>query len=367
MMKKKRNYFEGWYYREQSKDLTIAFIPALHYDEEGRMTGSLQVVLPQKSWFIAYPHPVNMNLKDSLFVVLGKNVFTEACIHLDIDEPGLSVKGDIYFDRDYGTKFHVMGPLGLPILSGLASRFLPCGHHIWAMEQELSGELEIRACGGGVSGSRVVDSGEREKSKRHGADLRMHEKGKPHGADAGARFSTSLRAGTVVSFDGGRGYLECDYGKTFPASYFWSQCNWFVDKSLRISCAGVVLSSKGSAATGRVPFLSGDESTVPGGNGRRLTGCFACIDQKGYRLKLATYRGAKVEAFSPESFRIRQGKYIFEGWKMEGKPVTLQAPLGDAMSETTEEYLECTVRYRLTHGGDVLFDEISQRAAYEFR
>lgn len=52
---------------------------------------------------------------------------------------------------------------------------------------------------------------------------------------------------------------------------------------------------------------------------------------------------------------------------MEGKPVTLQSPLGDAMSETTDEYLSCTVRYRLIHGEDVLFDEISQRAAYEFR
>ena len=302
MMKKKRNCFEGWYYREQSKDLTIAFIPALHYDEEGHMTGSLQVVLPEKSWSISYDHPVNMNLKDSLFVVLGKNVFTEACIHLDIDEPGLYIKGDIYFDRDYGTKFHVMGPLRLPLISLAASRLLPCGHHIWAMEQVLSGELEIRAfgCGSVMAGGRTVD------------------------------------------FKGGKGYLECDYGKTFPTSYFWSHCNWFEEKSLRITCAGVELS------------------------GERL-GCFACIDQNGYRLKLATYRGAKIETFSPEGFRIRQGKYLLEGWKMEGKPVPLRAPLGNAMSEATDQYLECTVRYRLTRSDDVLFDEISQMAAYEFR
>lgn len=309
MMKKKKNCFEGWYFREQGKELTIAFIPALHYDEEGRMTGSLQVVLPEKSWFFAYDHPTNMNLPDSLFVVLGKNVFTEACIHLDIDEPGLSIKGDIYFDRDYGTKFRVMGPLDLPIVSSLASRVLPCGHHIWAMEQELSGELEIRACYGEIG--------------------LCNGKG-------------DLRNGKVFSFDGGKGYLEADYGETFPKSYFWSHCNWFEEKPLRITCAGVE--------------LPGD---------RR--GCFACIDQDGYRVKLATYRGAKVEAFSPEGFRIRQGKYVLEGWKMEGKPVTLQSPLGDAMSETTDEYLSCTVRYRLIHGEDVFFDEISQRAAYEFR
>ncbi len=299
MKKKKRNYFEGWYFREQSEALTMAFIPALHYDEEGRMTGSLQVVFPEKSWFIAYDHPVNMNLPDSLFVVLGKNVFTEACIHLDIDEPGLSIKGDIYFDREPAAKFRVMGPMGLPGVSGLlqSSGLLPCGHKIWAMEQELSGELEIN--------------------------------------------------GNIFSFDGGKGYMEADYGKTFPKTYFWSHCNWFGEKSLRITCAGVEL-----------PFA---------GNRGMLMGCFVCIDQDGYKVKLATYRGARVEEISPNTFRIRQGKYVFEGWKMEGKPVKLQAPLGSAMSESTEEYLECTVRYKLSHNGETIFDEISQRAAYEFR
>jgi len=299
MKKKKRNCFEGWYFREQSRDLTIAFIPALHYDEEGRMTGSLQVVFPEKSWFIAYDHPVNMNLPDSLFVVLGKNVFTEACIHLDIDEPGLSIKGDIYFDHEPGAKFHVMGPLGVPGVAGLlkTAGMLPCGHKIWAMEQELSGGLLIN--------------------------------------------------GEEVTFDGGKGYMEEDHGTTFPKNYFWTQCNWFGEKPLRISCAGVEL-----------PFAGGRKT---------LMGCFACIDQGGYKVKLATYRGAKVEAYSQEGFRIRQGKYLLEGWKMEGKPVKLQAPLGSAMSERTEEYLKCTARYKLSHNGETIFDEISQRAAYEFR
>lgn len=141
--------------------------------------------------------------------------------------------------------------------------------------------------------------------------------------------------------------MEADYGKTFPKTYFWSQCNWFGEKNLRISCSGVEL-----------PFTGGKGS---------LMGCFVCIDQNGYKVKLATYRGARIEEISPDGFRIRQGKYVFEGWKMEGKPVKLQAPLGSVMSETTEEYVECTVRYKLSHGGETIFDEISQRAAYEFR
>ena len=318
MMKKKRNYFEGWYFREQTEDLTIAFVPTLHYDEEGRMTGSLQVILPEKSWFFAYDHPVNMNLPDSLFVVLGKNVFTEACIHLDIDEPGLRIKGDIYFDREPGAKLHVMGPLGLP----LVSRLLPCAHKIWATEQELSGELEILAGGAPLE----------TKPRKGTGDC----------ADVAHRGN-----GKVFSFNDGKGYMEADYGKTFPKTYFWTHCNWFDEKNLRIACAGVELSFAGY----RGAFL----------------GCFACIDQDGYKVKLATYLGARVEHFSADGFRIRQGKYVFEGWKMEGKPVKLQSPRDGAMGEKTDEYLTCTVRYKLSRGGEVIFDEISQRAAYEFR
>lgn len=290
---KRKKYFEGWYFREQSGNFTIAFIPELSYDEEGHMTGSLQVVLPEKTWYFEYSHPVNMNLKDSLFVVLGKSVFTEACIHIDIEEPELSIKGDIYFDREPGARFHVMGPLGLPLISKL----MPCSHKIWAMEQELSGELNI--------------------------------------------------CGKTFSFNGGKGYMEEDRGRTFPRTYFWSHCNWFGEKNLRITCSGVELSFAGERG--------------------KFTGCFACIDQNGYKVKLATYLGAKVESFSDAEFCIRQGRYVLEGWKMEGRPVILRSPREGKMGETTEEYVECTVRYKLSHGGETIFDEISQRAAYEFR
>ncbi|MBR4020677.1 MAG: hypothetical protein IKI99_05135, partial [Firmicutes bacterium] len=95
--RKKKPYFESWYFKEQTADFTCAFTVQIDYDEEGRMTGHLDVMLAEGQWHFDYAHPVNMNLRGSLFLVLDKNVFTEACIHLDIDEPGLTIKGDIYF------------------------------------------------------------------------------------------------------------------------------------------------------------------------------------------------------------------------------------------------------------------------------
>ena len=48
---KKTNFFEGWYFKEQCKELTIAFIPEVSYDEKGNLSGSLQIVLPDRSYY----------------------------------------------------------------------------------------------------------------------------------------------------------------------------------------------------------------------------------------------------------------------------------------------------------------------------
>ena len=247
MRKKKRKpYSESWCFRELEADFTCAFVVRIDYDEEGRMTGRLAVKLPEGQWNFDYAHPVNMNLRGSLFLVLDKNVFTEACIHLDIDESDLRIKGDIYFDREYGG-----------CLIGLSRK-------IWAMEQELSGELMVN--------------------------------------------------GRDISFDGGKGYLEEWKGNLEESLAFWSQCNWFGEKAVRIVCGG------------------------------RERHCFAIFDQDGYRVRLTGWKGARVEYVNKQGFRMVQGRYVLEGWCSEGS--------------------SCTVRYRLTHRGEVLFDEISQRAVY---
>ena len=261
--RKKKPYFESWYFREQAVDGTCEFTVRIDYDEEGRMTGSLEMEMPCGKWCFTYAHPVNMNLRGSIFLVLDRCVFTEACIHLDIDEPGLSIKGDIWFERDFCT--------GIPIL-GL-------GRKIWAMEQELSGELWVN--------------------------------------------------GRELTFDRGKGYLEARRGEKLAPSepssldgarpQLWSQSNWFGEKPFRIVCIG---------------------------QGRKY---YAVIDQDGYPIRLAWWKGAKLEYVCESAFRMRQGRYVLEGWRAE---------------ETAPDQLDQTVRYRLTHDGDVLFDEISRRAGY---
>ena len=280
MKSKKRNYFERWYFRLQSDKLTMVLIPEILYGENGESLGRLQVLFPNGAYSYTYEYPVNMNLPGSLFVVLGRNVFTEACLHLDLDQPDLRIKGDIYFDDEVGTKFRVMGPLGVfPLAKVVATR-----QKVWAMEQKVSGRLEVG------------------------------------------------RGRESFLFAPSRGYLEEQRGRTLPRGYFWSHCNWFDDADLAVSCAGADVDFAGKKEALRL--------------------CFGCIRWEGQELTMATYKGARLERISPQAFAIRQGKYLLEGWKMEG---------------AEDVRVECTVRYRLSKSNEILFDEISKRGAYVYR
>ncbi len=227
-----------------------------------------------------------MNLNRTMFIVMEKNVFTDACIHIDIEEEDLMIKGDIYFDREKGRNFNVMGPLAVfP---------LPCKHGILSMEQRLSGTLEID--------------------------------------------------GKVYDFNGGKGYLETDFGKSFPRRYMWSQCNWFGSTDCQIAVAAATI------PLGPIPIM----------------GTFACINYEGQRYKLATYKGAEVEKIGEKGFKITQGPYIFEGRRQGGNAIELKSPAMGKMESATREYLVCNMEYRLRKRGVEIFYVRSSHGSYEF-
>lgn len=286
IVKRKINYFEGWYFKSQSKKLTAAFIPAVSYDSHGRPSGSLQIVFPDTAYCIEYDQPVNMSSGSDVFVTLGKNVFSNDYLHLDICKDNLKLTGDLYSQGEKGAVFNVMGPLSVVPME--------CKHRILSMETMLSGGLRIN--------------------------------------------------GEEFSFDGGKGYLEMDYGFSFPERYLWSQCNWFAEADCRITCA---------------------VATLPFGT-FRPRGCFACIDYGGRRYKLASYTGAKADLISADGFRIRQGGLVIEGRRSGGTAVELKSPQAALMSGRTDEYLICGMEYRLEDRGKEVFSLRSEKGSFEF-
>ena len=150
--------------------------------------------------------------------------------------------------------------------------------------------------------------------------------------------------GKRLDFSNGTGYIETDRGRSFPSAYLWTQCVW--DGPERSSL-----------------MLAIAEIPLPVGG---FTGCICSIFTGGREYRLATYRGAKIEAWSSSGAVIRQGKYRLEAELLSERRQALRAPVEGSMERTVHESLCAEVRYRFRHGKDLLFQHTGLNASFEY-
>ena len=150
--------------------------------------------------------------------------------------------------------------------------------------------------------------------------------------------------GETMDFSGGIGYVEADRGRSFPSAYLWTQCTWREEQrgSLMLSIAAIPL------AVGR------------------FTGCICAVFHNGQEYRLATYRGARIQQWSPGGAVIRQGKYCLEVEVLEGQGRPLKAPVKGNMSRIIHESLCTKVRYWFRAGEELLFEHTDNCAGFEY-
>ena len=150
--------------------------------------------------------------------------------------------------------------------------------------------------------------------------------------------------GETLDFSSGLGYIETDRGRSFPRRYLWTQCLWDEPPggSLMLAAASVPL---------------------PAGS---FTGCICSILHQGREYRLATYRGARIEAWSPAGAAVRQGRYRLQAETLSARGQALRAPAEGRMERTIHESLCAEVRYRFWRGEDLLFERTDRRASFEY-
>ena len=150
--------------------------------------------------------------------------------------------------------------------------------------------------------------------------------------------------GEQIDFSGGIGYIETDRGRSFPNAYLWTQCIWN-----RPERSSLML------AVAAVPLPAGD-----------FTGCICSVFYRSQEYRLATYRGARIEAWSASGAAVRQGKYRLEAELLHECRQALRAPVEGRMERTVHESLCAKVRYRFWRGKDLLFQHTGQNASFEY-
>jgi hypothetical protein len=154
--------------------------------------------------------------------------------------------------------------------------------------------------------------------------------------------------GRPYDFSGGRGYIEKDWGSSFPQSWIWAQSN-----SFEVPGACLLFS------LARIPWM-----------GRTFPGFFSLVREGGRIHRLATYTGAKVsEAWlrGREMFaRITSRHLTLTLRVLRSHEGVLLAPQAGAMDRRIGESIDARIFAHLTDSrGATIFEGVGEAAGLE--
>ena len=294
---KKRNYFEGWYYKIVSSDQqkAYAFIPGIAIDAARNGHAFLQV-LDGKNKTSEYHRFDIADFKPSakkLLVQLNKNSFSEN--HLRLDMPGIT--GELHFSGNipWPKPFYspgIMGPYAF-------APFMECYHGIVSMDHSIYGKL-------------TIDNVE-------------------------------------VDFDNGRGYIEKDWGRSFPSAYFWMQSNHFSRPGISLKCS-----------VAKIPWIRSS-----------FTGFIAGLWLNDQLYRFTTYNGTKLlHSFADEqtvAILLENNKYRLQVTAHRDNATELASPIHGFMNGRIEESMTATIDVVLTdkRSGNILLRDTGKNAGLE--
>lgn len=293
-LKNKKEYFEGWYFKNTNKENGISFIPGINI-EDGSPKAFVQIITNDKSYFVNY-NIVDFEFSYNPFSIkIGDNFFSKEGVHIDIKSKDINVNGDIKYsnNKTINTDFmnpNIMGPFSyIP--------FMECNHAILSMQSDTNGEIDIN-----------------------------DEK---------------------IKFDDDMGYIEKDWGTSFPKSYIWCQGNNF-----QKSNASFMLS------IADVPFKMFKFRGVI---------CVLMIDNKEY--KFTTYNNSRLVEFDISdnllNVTLKKGDLYLNIKSKYNKRQRLSAPVKGKMKKDIFESIAATATVTLKKANEIIFSDISEKCGLE--
>jgi tocopherol cyclase len=294
---KRRAYFEGWYFKalDASEARAFAFIPGIALDEAGAGHAFIQVLDGKRrsSRYHKFGLASFSAARGCFEATIGPNRFSGEGLALDL--PG--IKGKLGFEGRvrWPSRWYspgIMGPYSF-------APFMECYHGIVSMDHSISGSLEI--------------DGER------------------------------------VDFQGGRGYIEKDWGRSFPKAYAWMQSNHFGE-------AGISL----KASVADIPWI-----------GRSFTGFIAALWLRDRLIRFTTYNGTALRKLRIDPGRVElslANKDYILGIEVERDSATaLASPIQGFMDGRIEESMTSTIEVSLSDArtGQELFRDRGRNASVE--
>jgi tocopherol cyclase len=294
---KTKKYFEGWYFKIVSADgnYAMAIIPGIAMDANGNKHAFIQVLdgKPRTAEYIPFPADEFVASQYEFNISIGENRFCSTFLELHLP----TLTGRIEFDKivPWPKPFYspgIMGPYAFV-------PFMECYHGIVSMDHGLKG---------------ILNNGN-----------------------------------TEMRFDGGRGYIEKDWGRSFPGAYVWMQTNHFSTKgiSLKVSVA-------------KIPWLKSS-----------FVGFIAGLWLHGKLIRFTTYNRSHLLncRISKETVEIVMDnkQFLLEVRAVRDHATALAAPILGMMDGRIEESMSSEIHVKLSEKsiGRLIFEDNGRNAAIE--
>jgi tocopherol cyclase len=294
----KKNYFEGWYFKyvTPSKHMSLACIPgiSLNLDDAHAF---IQVFISYtepihslKTYYFRYPKESFTYDSKEMIVHVGQSVFKKHEIELLISDQDVFIQGHLKHKNMKPIPFNIMGPFAyMP--------FMETYHGLVSMSHDLEGSLMINQ--------------------------------------------------VATSFKSGKGYIEKDWGTSFPKAYTWIQSNHFKDEKTSVM-----------ASVAKIPFL-----------GMHFKGMICTLLYKDTYYVFATYNLSKLIKLTHDSnhltLHLKKGRYRLE---LEASSKTfehLPSPRLGKMNELIKEGLSGTIHLKLYHKHKLLYEDTGLSSGIE--
>jgi len=156
--------------------------------------------------------------------------------------------------------------------------------------------------------------------------------------------------GKEVDFSGGRGYIEKDWGHSFPDAWIWMQTNHFDQPGTSLT-----------ASIATIPWL-----------GTSFRGVIIGLWHRDHLYRFTTYTGAQIQELSWDGERVRaviaDRRRRLEIVACGGEAGVLRGPTGSSMAGRVPESLQASVTLRLVTlggGSSVIFEGVGRNAGLE--
>jgi tocopherol cyclase len=287
-----RGFFEGWYLKlvDAKGQYKLAVIPGISQDQDREQAHCFIQILDGhrgSATYHRFPLDAFVALRDTFDVRIGPNHFGSTGMTLDLDDLGSRIVGQVAFRGVHPWPVTPLNPGAMGPFAYLP--WMECYHGVMSFDHALDGTL-------------LVD-------------------------------------GEPMVWDGGRGYIEKDWGRSFPKAWIWMQSNHFDSPGTSLMASVAI-----------IPWL-----------GSTFRGFMVGLWHHGRLLRWATYTGARIERLEVQDEVISLqllGRFgSTRGLRLElvarrATSAPLLGPRRGAMSERVPETLDAVIALRLTQASD---------------